>query len=120
MNKSFVFRVVTVLYLSLIFYISSLSMPVKLPAFPGFDKIIHFLEFGLVGYLVYNSIYDNFKEKTEFFSISFSIFYGGLDEIHQYFVPGRNCDWTDFLADSLGIIAIVLFCGRKDFSLQSK
>lgn len=105
-----VFRVVTVLYLSLIFYVSSLSAPVELPSFPGFDKLIHFMEFGLVGYLVYNSICDDFAERAEFISISFSIFYGGLDEIHQYFIPGRSCDWMDFLADSLGVIVVVLFC----------
>ncbi len=109
MSRKFVFRIATVFYLSLIFYVSSLSVPIELPAFSGLDKIIHFLEFGLVGYLVYNSVYDNFKERAEFFSISFSIFYGGLDEIHQYFVPGRNCDWLDFLADSLGIIFVVLY-----------
>lgn len=111
-----IFRVVTVLYLSLIFYISSLPAPVELPSFPGFDKIVHFLEFGLVGYLVYNSIYDDFAERAEFISISFSIFYGGLDEIHQYFVPGRSCDWMDFLADSLGIIFTVLIYGKNKSS----
>lgn len=111
-----IFRVVTVLYLSLIFYISSLPVPVELPSFFGFDKLIHFIEFGLVGYLVYNSICDNFAERAEFFSISFSIFYGGLDEIHQYFAPGRSCDWMDFLADSLGIIFTVLIYGKNKSS----
>lgn len=115
-----VFRAVTILYLSLIFYISSLSAPVELPSFPGFDKIIHFFEFGLVGYLVYNSICDDFARRAEFISISFSIFYGGLDELHQYFVPGRSCDWMDFLADSLGIIFTVLLYGKNKSSQRDK
>ncbi|MEW6088136.1 MAG: VanZ family protein [bacterium] len=110
MNKRFYFRVLTLLYLSLIFYISSLSQPVKLPPFPGFDKIIHFFEFGLAGYLVYNSI-DNIKKNRDLFSIVFSVIYGGLDEIHQYFVPGRTCSWTDFFADSMGIVFTVLMFG---------
>lgn len=108
MNKRPVFRVLTVIYLCLIFYVSSLSQPVKLPPFPGFDKIIHFLEFGLLGYLVLNSIKSNNQRRTENSAIFLSAIYGGIDEIHQYFVPGRSCDWLDFFADSLGAIFVVL------------
>ena len=28
--------------------------------------------------------------------------YGASDEYHQYFVPGRVCDWVDWVADTLG------------------
>jgi len=28
--------------------------------------------------------------------------YGAVDELHQYFVPGRNCNVWDWLADTLG------------------
>lgn len=108
MNKRLFFRVLTISYVSLIFYISSLSQPVKLPTIPGIDKLIHFLEFGLLGYLVFNSIESSDKNRKENYAIFLSIFYGGLDEIHQYYVPGRYCDWVDFLADSLGIIFVVL------------
>lgn len=108
MKNIFYFRAFTVFYLILIYYISSLSQPVKLPSFPGIDKLIHFFEFGFLGYLIFNSIKSSNKNKKEFFSIIFSIFYAGLDEFHQYFVPGRNCDWADFMVDSLGIVFAVL------------
>jgi VanZ family protein len=35
--------------------------------------------------------------------------YGVIDEIHQYFVPGRNCNIGDWLFDTLGaVIAAVV------------
>ncbi len=34
------------------------------------------------------------------FLIAFA--YGGTDELHQYFVPGRQCSLWDLLADGLG------------------
>jgi len=30
---------------------------------------------------------------------------GGLDELHQSFVPGRTADWADLAADILGVAA---------------
>ena len=117
MTKRLIFRILTVIYLGLIFYVSSLSQPVRLPSIPGLDKIIHFTEFALLGYLVFNSIESGNNERKEYSAIFFSIFYGGIDEIHQYFVPGRSCDWVDFLADSLGIIFVVLILGESKKNL---
>jgi VanZ family protein len=31
-----------------------------------------------------------------------STLYGVSDELHQLFVPGRNCDWHDVVADAAG------------------
>ena len=33
-----------------------------------------------------------------------SLIYAGLDELHQYFVPGRSCSLGDFWIDSTGIL----------------
>ena len=44
--------------------------------------------------------------------------YGALDELHQYFVPGRACMWQDWLIDTmgaaLGIWITCLFIWRKE------
>jgi len=42
--------------------------------------------------------------------------YAASDEIHQYFVPGRSCDFLDWLADILGLalgITIIYIMARK-------
>ncbi|MCD4828068.1 MAG: VanZ family protein [Candidatus Cloacimonetes bacterium] len=31
-----------------------------------------------------------------------------LDEVHQLFIPGRNCSWLDILADMTGITIIII------------
>lgn len=41
--------------------------------------------------------------------ILISIFYGVTDEIHQYFVPGRNASISDLGLDTIGIILSSLF-----------
>jgi hypothetical protein len=33
-----------------------------------------------------------------------STLYGITDELHQSFVPGRNCDWHDVVADAAGSV----------------
>jgi VanZ family protein len=30
--------------------------------------------------------------------------YGILDEVHQFFVPGRDCNVWDWIADTLGAV----------------
>ena len=37
-------------------------------------------------------------------------FYAITDEIHQYFVPGRFCDWKDVCIDSAGVALGCLIC----------
>ena len=42
-------------------------------------------------------------------AIALASLYGVTDELHQYFVPGRNCDVHDWLADTTGAaIAVAL------------
>jgi VanZ family protein len=42
--------------------------------------------------------------RTLAFVFCIALVYGGGDEIHQYFVPGRDCNIWDWLADALGAI----------------
>ena len=38
---------------------------------------------------------------TIWLTLGAAIFFGITDEIHQSFVPFRNCDWHDLIADGL-------------------
>lgn len=42
-------------------------------------------------------------------SVLLSSLYGISDEIHQYFVPYRDADLMDILADTLGVVMGVYF-----------
>jgi len=43
------------------------------------------------------------------------IAFGGLIEVVQYFIPGRDSEWADLLADTVGIVAGVLLaiCAQR-------
>ena len=108
-------------YAVLIFVLSSIpgySIP-NLPFF-SFDKIVHTLEFGLFGMLLYRSFFFHLSvSRPFFFTIAAGSSYAVLDEFHQYFVPGRSCSINDFFADFIGLVvftavSVYLNTSKKD------
>ena len=73
---------------------------------PQFDKVLHFLGYALLGALflrAFHSTSINHRLKLIFLlSVLLSGLYGISDEIHQSFVPYRDADAMDALADFLG------------------
>jgi len=90
------------------------------------DKIEHLLGYFLLTFLLSNSIYfQNTQKKIKRFpviaSLSIVAFYGMVDELHQYFIPGRFCDFYDWTADVTGaLIAGLLYFFIKRFFLFQK
>ncbi|MCE1188364.1 MAG: VanZ family protein [Ignavibacteria bacterium] len=77
------------------------------------DKYEHFLAFAILAILVYFSLMQKTKWKllTRYTAVSCFIVgtvYGAMDELHQLFVPGRYCDFYDWLADSIGTVIGIL------------
>jgi VanZ family protein len=70
------------------------------------DKIYHVLEYMGLGILLQRgSAMSGGRSLKRILSISIlGLCYGASDEIHQLFVPGRQCDGFDFLADAAGFI----------------
>ena len=91
-----------------IFYISSLSFPPSpFPTLSIIPILYHFGIFLLFALFVLASLNN---EKYWFFSLIFSGIYAALDEVHQYYVPGRNCNFLDFGIDFAGcFVGILLF-----------
>jgi VanZ family protein len=87
------------------------SLPAaNLPSVAIGDKIKHFgAFFGLSVLLSLTLLYQSkvllFKKYFLVAALIISSFYGLLDEIHQSFVPGRNSEFLDWVADSLGAAA---------------
>ncbi|MBN2725703.1 MAG: VanZ family protein [Deltaproteobacteria bacterium] len=70
----------------------------------------HPLEFGALGFLIIRSFFISYQKWTVsiVFTVLSGVSLGILDEIHQYFVPGRTADSFDVFLDFTGITAGIL------------
>ena len=102
--------------MALIFIVSSLEQtPIPPPKIEwvGFDKILHFIEYGILSVLLTTAFV---KTSPTWIPARWiwvtaaliSILYGVSDEIHQKYVPGRFATIADWVADAIGSIAGVL------------
>ncbi|MEA1997573.1 MAG: VanZ family protein [Gemmatimonadota bacterium] len=105
MSLKTIFWLPALLWMALIFLASSFVFPIKTGRlFSSFDKVVHMIEFGILGILLAKAVYGQKKGDRHLYwlCILAAALYGGLDELHQYFVPGRSNEWSDFAADALG------------------
>ena len=86
-----------------IFVLSSLSQV------PGAtyvqDKLAHLTVFGLLCLLTLRARHGGFKPlapRAATSAFALVVLWGVLDEVHQYFVPGRDASARDVAADALG------------------
>ncbi len=94
------------LYAGLIFIYSSLSSPPLAPKILHGDKLLHLVEYAILGYLIAraarNASSPQLRTHFRIFAVCVAVLYGLTDEFHQYFVPGREADSLDLLADGAG------------------
>ena len=105
---------VVLVYLPLVFYWMLLftltSLPTQsVPAVGVSDKVEHFLAYFGLSFLLYMALLfqkksKNFKKYALLLTLSISFIYGIIDEVHQLLIPGRSCEFNDFIADLLGAI----------------
>lgn len=94
------------LWMILIFTLSNISIrDERVDLFRFQDKLIHFLEFGVLGLLIVRAVYlgGSRKRSAYWWGICLGVFYGALDELHQYFIPERMVELNDLAADWLGV-----------------
>ena len=66
-------------------------------------KCGHFTEYFILGCLIYSAFREKYSiKKSIVLTIVSVFFYASSDEIHQYFVPGRACRFTDVMIDTSG------------------
>ncbi len=98
-------------YYVLVFIVSSSDIGISIDVL-YFDKAAHFAEYGILGFLLAFGFFNVLGTPLAWkFILSFftCITLAGLDEFHQFFVPWRQVEILDLLADSLGAAAGVLF-----------
>jgi len=102
-----------IIYCLAIYIQSGRPSPDSIPDVRFLDKILHFGAYSLLGILFIRA-YDTLALKYDknlliLISIASAILYGISDEIHQYFVPFRQADIMDVIANSIGSICGVCF-----------
>jgi VanZ family protein len=83
----------------------------------GTDKVVHFSEYAILAVLFFRGLnYGSrrFRWALLFATIATGVGLGGLDELYQSYVPGRDSSFFDFLADIAGITAGSLFTILKN------
>lgn len=112
------------IYCGIIVYLSSQSHPSQhLPSFlfGMSDKLLHAMEYGILGILLYRAFHQTTRAVGSIIlSIICVVIFGISDEIHQWFVPNRQADTWDLLADTLGATFFILTWAfiTKKYSLR--
>jgi len=110
---------ITVAYMGLIYFLSSLSGD-RLPGLThGSDKIIHACAYAVMSFLCFHSLSSSgIKRHCFLIVLLLTSIYAVSDEFHQYFVPGREASTGDLIADFIGAFigssfAWVMICPRR-------
>ncbi len=81
-------------------------------AYSNYDKILHFIEYIILGVLLYLTTYyfpGSFTRKyAAVFALIIGVLFAISDEIHQSFVSGRSSSVFDLIADSTGVALAVV------------
>ncbi len=99
--------VLALLWAGLLYYLSDqpgLHMP---QLFSLQDKLVHLAVYAVLGALAMASRPLSATERRgiEYWRVCVLVaIYAALDELHQYFVPGRSADVLDWLADCAGVL----------------
>ena len=93
------------LYSGIIFWASSQPPGGPLP-WPFADKFLHLIEYSILGFLTARALHGSqcgmVAARIVLYAFLFSFLYGFSDEWHQSFVPGRQVEIGDLLADGIG------------------
>ena len=117
-----------ILWAILIFFASSIpSYSIPSWGITTKDFILHFIEYSIFGFLLAR-VFLHSQHRVSWRSCILitliGILYAASDEFHQKFVEGRYSEFSDFIADSVGvifglIIFTILLQKQKNFNLRS-
>ena len=89
-----------------LWFLSSQSTLPQPPGPLGWDKLQHLLAYGVLSFAIGLWISPAFWKNRPIAALLLTTLigsvYGAIDEIHQYFVPGRHSDILDWVANTLG------------------
>ncbi len=96
-------------YAAIIYHLSAESHPLAFlpPELFAFDKVLHGSEYAGLGALIAFALLRSRVRPILALAAAalLASAYGVSDEWHQSFVPGRDPDWHDWAADTVGALA---------------
>ncbi len=84
------------------------SPPDVAPRFPGFDKVVHFTMYAVLGSLVAHALRVPVSVRARLNAITALAIFAFVDELHQLLIPGRSASVWDWTADLVGAVAGLL------------
>lgn len=107
-NKKWLVYFPLIIYWLILFTATTLPAA-DLPKTGVGDKVEHFLAYFILAALVnlalmFQNKYTRLKKYAWLYTLIFCLAYAGFDELHQLFIPGRECDIFDWLSDAGGIL----------------
>ena len=100
----------TAIFVSYAVLVAFLSLQPGSGSFIGpYDKSAHFLTYGIFAALALRM---NLSDRHYIFVCIGIVFYGGLLEVAQSFVPSREMSGFDFLANALGVLLGALLSNK--------
>lgn len=85
-------------------------------------KTAHFLEYFILG-LLSGFVSATYKQNRYILkavlTFAFCLLFAVSDEIHQYFIPGRACRFTDICIDAAGsviaitLLTVIIYCKKR-------
>jgi VanZ family protein len=108
-----------ILYVLLIFFMSTrASLKPPGPDFEMKDKLAHATEYCVLGLLLFTGIgwtVSRSRGITFLFLFAVGVSIGAFDELLQSYVPGREMDVWDWVADAVGVATGVGLCVAARF-----
>ena len=107
-------------YMAVIFTLSSLSNPLPEITTRVWDKLLHAIEYGGLAVLLARAFGREgvALRRAAVWALLGASLYGASDEFHQAFVPGRDSTPRDWAADTvgggIGAAAFAVFARRTD------
>jgi VanZ family protein len=91
-----------------IWFLSSQSTLPQIKGVLGWDKLQHLLAYGALSVAAALWVSPAFQKRRPLAALLVTALaasiYGVTDELHQFFVPGRSCNFWDWLADTVGAL----------------
>lgn len=105
-RKKFMYWLAPILWAIMIYILSAQSaLPEIGPRFPGSDKLQHLMLYVFFSVLIMHALRRAHHLRLPvalLLTVFIASAYGATDELHQSFVPNRNADVADWMADTIG------------------